>query len=352
MPIDIDDHIDDDGTDEIALPRFEARLRERLVLAHDDHHRAGPGRGPARRSLTVGAAALAAAAALVVAVAVRTSDGGGAGPDVAADDRGDGGIEVPPTSELVPLVIAATDEAAATSVVHVVQHNDTYGDDEGWTDESTGAGRSLMYGEDGEPLFDSSGSGGDTLTVDHCFAEYAEGAAAFPPRAGSATQWVQNYIAEGLLVEDGTEVVDGRELIRLRQVPYSELGDDAPAARRLRERQQAAADALSEAQQADPPPSGDELALLEAEAALADAVAEVLDAPAPAGESEPAVTLVDPDTYRPVRVVDPGLGYTQDYEYLPRTPENLALLDAQVPTGFTRVTQLRGDGERADAGCH
>jgi hypothetical protein len=285
---------------------------------------------------------------VVVAVAVRPSgDGGGVGPDVTAAD---GDTAVPPTSELVPQVIAAIDEAASTSVVHITQDNDASGDGEGWIDETTGAGRSLQHGLDGGPLFDSSGRGDNTLTVDHCFSEYAEDTVDFSPRAGSATAWVQNYLADGRLVEDGTEIVGGRELIRLREVPYSELGPDAPPARRLRERAEAAADAVRAARAADPPLPATELARLEAEAAFAAARLEVFEMPS-SGESEPAVTLVDPDTYRPVRVVDPGLGYTQDYEYLPRTPENLALLDAVVPPGFTRVDQIRGDGERADAGC-
>jgi hypothetical protein len=160
MPIDTHDPVDDPGTDEIALPRFEERLRERLLRAHDERlvvPATTPGRRRARRSLTLGAAVLGAAAAVVVAVAVRPSgDGGGVGPDVTAAD---GDTAVPPTSELVPQVIAAIDEAASTSVVHIMQDNDASGDGEGWIDETTGAGRSLQHGLDGGPLVDSSGRG-------------------------------------------------------------------------------------------------------------------------------------------------------------------------------------------------
>jgi len=394
MPIDTDTDDPafpfDDETDEVALPRFEERLRARLGQAHDDHRAvrmtavatttartAAPGlappdgdtgrprvlrrppprrrRGRGRRSLRLGAGALAAAAALAAGVAAWPSgDGGGA--NIAVDDPA--GTSVPPTSELAPLVIAAADEAAATSVVHITQDNTSYGDSEGWIDETTGAGRLLQYGGDGELQMDSSQQGDDTLTVDHCFAEYSEAPAGLPSVAHSATQWVQNYLADGLLVEDGTEVVGGRELLRLREVPYSELDPDSDFLRRLVERQEAAAEALAEARDATPPPSDQELALLEAEAALADARADAVDeamSDDSGAEGELGVTLVDPDTYRPVIVRGyPGSdsAYTQTYEYLPRTPENLALLDAQVPEGFTEVTQLRGDGERADAGCH
>ncbi|HEV7759144.1 MAG TPA: hypothetical protein VGO78_09150, partial [Acidimicrobiales bacterium] len=155
--IDHDDTFDFDAgdeieTDEIALPRFEERLRARLAEAHHEHTVAPARSGDrpparlherrARRSLTVGVGAIAAAAALVVGVVARQS-----GDDTTAGDAS--GISVPPTSELAPLVIAATDEAAATTVVHVSQDNDSYGDDESWTDETTGASRLLQYGDDG-----------------------------------------------------------------------------------------------------------------------------------------------------------------------------------------------------------
>jgi hypothetical protein len=297
----------------------------------------------------VGAGALGAAAALVAAVAAWPSGEG------AETEAGSSGTTDPPTSELTPLVIAATDEAAATSVVHITQDDTSHGDSEGWIDETTGAARLLQYDDDGDPLFDSSQRGQDTLTVDHCFAEYAEGVRD-PSGPGSATSWVQSSLADGRLVEDGTEVVDGRELLRLRQVPFSELDPDSPYVQRLRDEQQEAADALREAREASPPVPAEQLALLEAQLALAEGRLEVLDDAASSddGAGEEMVTLVDPDTYRPVVMTEyPGTpdALTQTYEYLPRTPENLALLDAQVPQGFTRVTDVRGDGQRVDAGC-
>jgi hypothetical protein len=285
--------------DEIALPRFEDRLWAELADEHEEHRArfAGPG-GPGRsrhrrrvrRSLAVGVAAVAAAAAVFATVVVQRPDappGGGDGTDLATR------------------IVSAMEEAAATSVVHVAQDNTSYGDDETWTDETTGAFRSLQHDDAGGPLFDSGAAAvpGEpdpdvpVRTVDYCFDEYTEGAAALPVGPGSATRWVQNYLERGWLVEDGTEVVDGRELIRLREVPDEEYGTPG---------------------------------------------------------QEPGYVLVDPETYRPVLNVGyPGSDdeYTQRFEYLPRSPENLARLVAPVPDGFARVDSLRGDGERSDAGC-
>lgn len=97
---------------------------------------------------------------------------------------------------------------------------------------------------------------------------------------------IRDLLADGTAVEDGTQVVDGRELIRVVGV--------------------------------EPDPQH--------------------------------VTLVDPDTYRPVMLLGcPGseAEYVMTFEYLPRTPENLTLLSPPVPEGLTPTDTVHGDSERA-----
>jgi len=263
-------------------PRADDDTGQPPVARHLETSRTAAHRRSVRRSLLTGAGAVAAA--LVVAVTVRQSDG-------------------PGDESLNTQIITATEEAIATSVVHVLQDNTTIGDSEMWTDETTGLARSLSFDDGGAPSYDTGpvtaplpDSEPDAQlgrTVDHCLGAYTEGESASPPVAGSATRWIQNALADGTMVEEGTEVVDGRELIRLHQVVEAY------------------------------------------------------------GEREERVLLVDPDTHRPVRVVYPGTDneYVQTYEYLERTPENLAVLSPPVPDGFDLVDSLPGDAQRLAAGC-
>jgi hypothetical protein len=313
--------------DEIPLPRFEERLSKVLLEAHDEHNRRRPAAsGPtdarpagalpaevrprrhARRSLLAGIGAIAAAAALVASVAANQT-----GSDEPAETKAEQGTETASVPALEASIIAATDEATADSVVHVVQDQVAGYDSESWSDEATGLYRDLLLGDDGAPDYDSgpqtppspdqpspgNGAAIAMRTVDHCLRQYVDGTEPSPPARNQA-QWIRDGLAQGRLVEDGTETVDGRELIRLREVPPEDDGMNYT------------------------------------------------------GPAEDTVVLVDPDTYRPVslrRYPDSDAEYVMTFEYLPRTEQSLALLSPPVPDGFTRVDALPGDAERSAAGC-
>jgi hypothetical protein len=320
--------------DEIPLPRFEDRLSQLLLEAHEEHNRrhrdgleptdpAATDPGPtdprhgrrARRSLIAGIGAIAAAAALVAGVATSRT-GSDERPETGAAPKTDttGG------EDLQARIIAGTDEATADSIVHVVQDDATMPDSERWYDETTGLYRDLMLGDDGAPDYDHGSAtppaldqpspGNDEAiparTVDHCLRQYTDGSdpglpsGSGAPRGVSEAQVIRNRLADGRLVEDGTQTVDGRELIRLRDVPPEDDGFNYT------------------------------------------------------GPAEDTVVLVDPDTYRPISLrsyPDSEHEYVQTFEYLPRTEENLALLSPPVPEGFTQVDALPGDAERSAAGC-
>lgn len=313
--------------DEFPLPRFEERLSKVLLDAHDEHNRrhlaaseradsrpaetrpSGARHGRrARRSLLAGIGAIAAAAALVAGVAAS---------QVGGDDRPETDATPGPGTEtgedLGARIIAATEEATADSLVHVVQDNVTGYDREFWSDETTGLARDLSLGDDGAPDYDTgpqtppspdqappvTAAPVTVRTVDHCLRQYADGTEPAPPARNEA-RWIRVNLTNGRLVEDGTETVDGRELIRLRQVPPEDDGFEYE------------------------------------------------------GPAEDTVVLIDPETYRPVSLRSyPGSDaeYVQTFEYLPRTEQNLALLSPPVPDGFTQVDALPGDAERATAGC-
>jgi hypothetical protein len=320
-----------DIDDEIALPRFEDRVWAGLAAEHRAR-RSGEGSRHRRRirwSLAVGAGAVVTAAAVFAAVvAVRPhtgADGDRTTPDAATGS--------PVAPELATRIIAATEEAAETMVVRTLQDNTSYGDDEAWRDETSGAMRMLQHDEDGAPSFDTGpttaprpadGPPGQPIpnrTVDHCFSEYADGVQpSIPVGPGSGTEWVGNALEWGWWTEDGTQVVDGRELLRFREM-LSDVNANPP-----------------------PGPGGDQ-----------ETTTPQPSVTGPAPEDEVlGIALIDPETDRLVTYTGyPGseAEYTMTLEYLPRTPENLALLVPPVPEGFTQVDALRSDGDRAAAGC-
>ncbi|HEY8524832.1 MAG TPA: hypothetical protein VIL48_07720 [Acidimicrobiales bacterium] len=358
-----------DPQGEIALPRFENRLWTELAREHRARLAAAPGRGepgagepgrglgPRRRRrgagrLAVGIAATAAAAAAVVAVVAWPGDGTrradvATGPAEDAPAAPGPDAQEPPADDLAERIAAANEAPDPPAIVRVTQDNADYGDETMWTDEATGAVRSLSLTAAGENSWDSGpirvapgdGASGQR-TVDYCFEQYEDrDGPELPVPAGSATAWVTNGLRDGSLQVGGTQVVDGRELILLREV----LGDVEPSGdgwTSLGDGARGAAEDTAE----EPSPD-----------------TSAPDASGGAGDDDVlAWVLIDPETYRPaIRVGYPagdefsleGAMYVQTYEYLPRTPENLAELAVPAPEGFARVDQLHSDGERADANC-
>lgn len=344
-----------DIDDEIALPRFEDRMWAALAAEHrarrrDDafgapvvewrhlgsrhlgsQHLGSRRRRRIPRSLAVGAGAVAAAAAVFAAVVAVRPDGGANGYRATTEEASGGAV----APELATRIIAATEEAAETMVVHTLQDNTSYGDDEMWRDETTGGVRMLQHEEDGAPSLDtgpvtapSPGDGPSSQpipnrTVDYCFSEYAEGVQpSLSIGAGSGTEWVQNALEWGWWTEDGTQVVDGRELLRFREM-LSDVNANPP-----------------------PGPDGDQ--------ETTTTEPQPWDTGTRQDDEVLGIALIDPETYRPVMYTGhPGseFEYTTTYEYLPRTRENLARLVAPVPEGFSLVSELRSDGDRAAAGC-
>jgi hypothetical protein len=291
---------DTDAPDELEVPHLKGRLWHELAELHNEHGRsqtAAPGGGSermclrGRRSLVVTAAA---AAALVVGVVTAQLVG---------------------TSSDTPLmgrIVAAADEATAGSVIHWVDEQTLPGEagpsrvTEFWTDETSASTRILSRDAQGDPVLDGGPLTGPTVespahsgqrAVDYCSQQYIEhrdtGGASTDIEFDGIRQ-LRDALAAGRWVEDGTEVVDGRELIRLiRAEGESGAGD---------------------------------------------------------------VMLVDPDSYLPIRlrgtIAHGGFGetFSQTYEYLPRTPENLALLRPPVPDGFTQVDQFTNDFHPIDCG--
>jgi hypothetical protein len=316
--------------DDVALPHFEDRLWDELAELHA-HRRTSPTSpisppAPAalrrrrtrrtRRIVAVAATGIAAAATLVAGLGVLP----GSEPE-------------PAEASLAERIIAATEDAVTDSVVHTAQDNTSTGinDMESWTDATSGWSRSLSLHADGTPVTEfgqprppdpgdrAPASQGppvpecppspetpegevitcprpdrdsvdyptlDARSVDYCTETYYESWRPWTRiNSDSSPRAIAERLAAGQLARDGTETVDGRELIRLHDVATAELPDDF---------------AIDQ------------------------------------------FYLVDPETYRPVQAYGDRGGpeeFTLTFEYLPRTPENLALLAVEVPDGFTATDE-------------
>jgi hypothetical protein len=320
--------------DDVALPHFEDRLWDELAALHA-HRRTSPTSptSPAapvslrrqrtrrtrrtRRIVAVAVTGVAAAATLVAGLGVLP----GSEPE-------------PAEASLAERIIAATEDAVTDSVIHTAQDNAStaVNDQENWIDVTSGWSRTLLRHDDGTPVFETGqpqppdpddraptgeppqescpapppppagGDAGevnpcprpdrdsvdyptlDARMVDHCGRSYHD---SWQPWTrldlSDSPKEIGERLAAGQLAQDGTETVDGRELIRLRDVATAELPDDF-------------------------------------------------------GIDQ--FYLVDPETDRPVQVYGDRGGpdeFTMTFEYLPRTPENLELLAVPVPDGFTET---------------
>lgn len=245
-------------------------------------------------TVPAGTSTLSGATAMVPGAATSNRSGATSTVPVSPTTTEPGSAEPPTAGE----EDCADDESAAPSdpvpgpamIVFTEQINVSGGIDHMWNDEETGLFRSLQLDAEGNPLYDSgwlsiepTEDGGATIlqrSVDYATATYTEDN--WTPPGPLPDDWrqddeIESRLAAGSHVADGTEVIDGRELLRF-------------------------VDAL-------------------------DGVAD----------PELGVTWYDPETRRAVRRLGyPGSDaeYTQTYEYLERTPENLAFFDVPIPEGF------------------
>jgi hypothetical protein len=368
--------MNDDMRDEVPVPHYEDELWHTLAQVHAEQRRSGaPDLAPpevvevrarrrGRRMVLAGVGSIAAAAIALAAIVATDADQspGTETPDTDAPDTeaADGTQTTDtPTMSLAAHITAATEEASESSIIHTTRDNQyiaddgtPIGDEEEWTDEQSGARRDLSYHADGQPSFDTGRATPPAVDdpgppplppdaqpfdpslpqehlrqVDYCFSEYTEYDQTAIPGHIEADR-IGEWLDEGMLVEDGTETIDGRELIRLVEVPADLLPHERGAPM------------PGETTVPTEPPTTVDPASLDPDTF----------------EYTEHIYLVDAETFRPVRIIGyPGeapdysdASYVATIEYLPRTPENMALLSAPAPDGFELVAQLRGDGERLD----
>jgi hypothetical protein len=282
-----------DPREELDVPHLEERLRAELAELYAEMRRSSPATRNTgdelrrRRALRLARIGVAAATVLVVGVFAALWVG-------TRTDRSDGpGSAARPDRILFERIATATDDALTESLVHSVE--DWASPDgerrtlEMWHDETTGVVRMLLRDDRGNPVNDDGPLAGPTpaspahsgrRVVDYCSQRYVEAPDISDANSDLSPGAVdaRDLLAGGELVEDGTEEVGGRQLIRLRGGTDPERGG--------------------------------------------------------------YVLLVDPDTYRVVgqrSTSHTGEAYATVFEYLPRTEQSLDLLHPPIPDGFTQV---------------
>jgi hypothetical protein len=299
------------GSTKLTLPRFEDRLWDELANLHVRHAPAVPPsgggrrRGPTRRArIAVAVVATAATAAAAIAVVMVGDDRSPTqdGSKVEISPSASTTTPPPPLSSSLPASAHGTADAPDALVVKEQDHVDGVVST-AWLDEATGRRSSLRIDGAGEPEYETAmspvvtgpdGSASATVfSIDHRRREVVQSTSPFFPEelalGFGEDDILREQVATGALHEDGTEIIDGRELVRL--VPP----DEAPAG--------------------DPADTGRP----------------------PAMDRGVNVHWVEPDTYRPIKRLWYGgtpNEATETYTYLPRTPQNLALLEPHIPDGY------------------
>jgi len=305
----------DPGSTKLTLPRFEDRLWDELANLHARHDLAVPPsgggrrRGPSRRAHVAVLVTLTTAAAAIAVGAVISGDDRSPTQDGAkveiSPSASTTAPPVSPSSPPAPTPAHGSADAPDALVVKEQDHVDG-AVSTARLDETTGRRSSLRIDAAGEPEYETAMSppvtgadGSVTATVfsiDHRRREVVRSTSPFFPeelaQGFGEDDLLRQQVATGALHEDGTEIVDGRELLRL--VPPGEV----PAA--------------------DPAETGRP----------------------PAMDRGITVYWVEPDSYRPIKHLWYGgtpTEITETYTYLPRTPQNLALLEPDIPDGYQGV---------------
>jgi hypothetical protein len=297
-----------DAPDEVALPAFEDALWSALRTERRRYQRAG------RRSRVLVAAAVVAVLAGAGAVAATRDDGTGTTTAGPSTDTTASTTTVPLTLE--QRAAAAIIARAPESVVREdVDSGITYSQ---WGDGLTLAMRTVYTAPDGRVLGEQGqtrlpdpddpvepGEPGEGVAVNHCRRTVIRGSDFL---GGTILGWLGSDMERGIWASDGTEVIDGRELIRLRT--WAEADMPAP-------------DPETDSWE---PPTAREWDLTQA-------------------------TYLDPETLMPV-LTRYRIGAEDesrvDYTIFPRDEESLANVLVTVPDGYTELP--RGDWDTPIAG--
>jgi hypothetical protein len=284
--------------DTIDLPRFEDRLWGELEqLFHEPELAPAPEepRGR-RRQYVLAAAGLSAAACLATAVLV-TNQG---------DDS------EPKDTETAESTTTVQEAAGDEDALVVIEEPDATT----WIDEATGDFRTATPSIDESYRTTESDGLRTTISdvrVDHSAKTFwrvpEDGSGLVVGTPSRSADQIRQDIVSGALTEVGRETVDGRELLRLEGPP------------------------------------GTTTTLCGIQGDPRGFTPEQCGEPGMTDESTittyQRVMWVEPDTYRPVKETGDedhdGHVATTTYRYLARTPENLALLEAVVPEGYTEV---------------